>query len=81
MLLSIQAWPRDVAARGKGAQCTRTFREMHDASIIAHPVLRHRMVTTFHADSEQITTDDVIDMLLRKIPVELEKRARRLASD
>ena len=52
-----------------------------DVKAIAHPVLRHRMVTTFHADSEQITTDDVIDMLLRKVPVELEKRARRLAGD
>ena len=52
-----------------------------DIKAVAHPVLRHRMVTTFHADSEQITTDDVIDMLLRKIPVELEKRARRMAGE
>ena len=30
---------------------------------VAQPVLRHRIVTTFHADSEHVTTDDVIEML------------------
>ena len=48
-----------------------------DIKAVAHPVLRHRIVTTFHADSEGISPDDVISILLRKIPVEIEKRARR----
>ena len=48
-----------------------------DVKAVAHPVLRHRIVTTFHADSEGVSPDDVISMLLRKIPVEIEKRARR----
>ena len=48
-----------------------------DVKSVAHPVLRHRIVTTFHADSEGVTPDDVVSMLLRKIPVEIEKRARR----
>lgn len=48
-----------------------------DVKAVAHPVLRHRIVTTFHADSEGVTPDDVVSMLLRKIPVEIEKRARR----
>lgn len=50
-----------------------------DVKAVAHPVLRHRIVTTFHADSEHVTTDDVVDMLLKKIPVELEEKAKRLA--
>ncbi|MEE9141352.1 MAG: MoxR family ATPase [Gammaproteobacteria bacterium] len=50
-----------------------------DIRAIAHPVLRHRIVTTFHADSEGIAPDDVIDMLLKKVPVELDKRAQRIA--
>ncbi|MBM80630.1 MAG: AAA family ATPase [Planctomycetaceae bacterium] len=49
-----------------------------DIRAIAHPVLRHRIVTTFHADSEGITTDDVIDMLLKKIKVESQKNAERV---
>jgi len=46
-----------------------------DIKAIAHPVLRHRLVTTFQADSEGISTDDVVDMLLEKVQVELKQRA------
>ena len=45
-----------------------------DVKAVAHPVLRHRLVTTFQADSEGISTDDVISMLLKKVPVELHDR-------
>ena len=48
-----------------------------DVRAVLHPVLRHRIVTTFHADSEQVTTDNVIDMLLKRVPVELKQRARK----
>jgi MoxR-like ATPase len=50
-----------------------------DIKAVAHPVLRHRLVTTFHADSENITTDDVIDMLLERVPVELHNKGRQVA--
>ena len=46
-----------------------------DIKAVAHPVLRHRLVTTFLADSENITSDDLVDMLLQKVPVELAERA------
>lgn len=49
-----------------------------DVKAVAHPVLRHRIVTTFHADSEHVTADDVIDMLLKKIPVEAGERAKKM---
>jgi MoxR-like ATPase len=49
-----------------------------DIKAVAHPVLRHRIVTTFQADSENVSCDNVIDMLLRKIPDEVEKRAKRV---
>ncbi len=49
-----------------------------DIRAVALPVLRHRLVTTFQADSEGVTTDDIIAMLLKKVPVELEQRARRV---
>ena len=34
---------------------------------IAHPVLRHRIITTFNAESSGVTTDDVVDNLLSEI--------------
>ena len=46
-----------------------------DIKAIAHPVLRHRLVTTYQADSERISTDDVIDELLKRVPVDLAERA------
>ena len=50
-----------------------------DIRAVAHCVLRHRLVTTFQADSEGIAADDVISMLLKHVPVELHDRARRKA--
>jgi len=46
-----------------------------DVKAVAHPVLRHRLVTTFLADSENITSNDLVDMLLEAVPVELVERA------
>jgi MoxR-like ATPase len=42
-----------------------------DIKSVAHPVLRHRIVTTFQANSENMTPDRVIDMLLMKVPLPL----------
>ncbi len=50
-----------------------------DIKAVAHPVLRHRIVTTFQAHSEGISADRVIDMLLEKIPIEVQQRAAKLA--
>jgi MoxR-like ATPase len=50
-----------------------------DVQAVAHPVLRHRIVTTFQANSEGITPDDVITRLLEAVPVELQEKGRRLA--
>ncbi|MGD9853605.1 MAG: AAA family ATPase [Planctomycetaceae bacterium] len=49
-----------------------------DVKAVAHPVLRHRIVTTFQANSEGVAPDDVIDRLLADVPVELHQRARKL---
>jgi MoxR-like ATPase len=47
-----------------------------DIKAVAYPVLRHRIMTTFHADAEGITTDDIIKKLIETTPVPLE--AKRL---
>ena len=37
-----------------------------DIRALAHPVLRHRVLTNFRAESEGITTDSIIDELLTR---------------
>src|SRR4249919_1765249 len=40
-----------------------------DIRALAHPVLRHRVLTNFHAQSEGITSDALVDRLLEAVPV------------
>ena len=40
-----------------------------DIRALAHPVLRHRIITNFHAQSEAVTTDDIVDRLLEVVPL------------
>ena len=40
-----------------------------DIRAVAHPVLRHRVLLNFHAQSERVTNDQVIDQLLALVPV------------
>ena len=36
---------------------------------LANPVLRHRILTNFHAQSERVSTSQVIEQLLAAVPV------------
>ena len=49
-----------------------------DVRHVAGPVLRHRIVTTFHAEAEGIDPDKVIAHLLESITAPPEKAAARL---
>jgi MoxR-like ATPase len=40
-----------------------------DVRALAKPVLRHRVLLNFHAESERVTTDQVIDQLLEAVPL------------
>jgi MoxR-like ATPase len=40
-----------------------------DIREMAHPVLRHRVLTNFRAESEGVSTDVIIDELLQRVPV------------
>jgi MoxR-like ATPase len=40
-----------------------------DVRAMAHPVLRHRIITNFHAQSEGVTTDMLVDRLLEAVPL------------
>lgn len=39
-----------------------------DIRALAHPVMRHRILTNFHAESERVTSDQLIDQLLDAVP-------------
>ena len=40
-----------------------------DIAALARPVLRHRVLRNFHAESEKISSDQIIDRLLETVPV------------
>jgi MoxR-like ATPase len=46
-----------------------------DIREVAYPVLRHRLVTTFNADAEGITTDDIIGRLIKAVPLPQQEAA------
>ena len=40
-----------------------------DVRGLAHPVFRHRILRNFHAESEKVDTDSIVDQLLQAVPV------------
>ncbi len=40
-----------------------------DIRALAHPVMRHRILTNFHAESEGVTGGELVDRLLEAVPV------------
>jgi MoxR-like ATPase len=49
-----------------------------DIKEVAYPVLRHRLVTTFNADAEGITGDDIITKLIGAIPLPQDNAAAKI---
>jgi MoxR-like ATPase len=39
-----------------------------DLQALAAPILRHRVITNFYAESEQVTSDGVVARLLEAVP-------------
>lgn len=71
--LSWGAGPRAVqylilGAKTRALLYGRSHVSTEDIAALAKPVLRHRIVTNFTAESEGITTDDVIERLLQETP-------------
>lgn len=46
----------------------RTHVEPDDIYGVAHPVLRHRLITNFNAEADGITPDHLVDLLLENVP-------------
>ncbi|MFN4260333.1 MAG: AAA family ATPase [Gemmataceae bacterium] len=71
--LSWGAGPRAVqylilGAKARALLYGRSHVQCEDIQALAHPVLRHRILTNFTAASEGITSDVVIDKLLKETP-------------
>jgi MoxR-like ATPase len=47
----------------------RSHVSFEDVRALALPVLRHRILTNFHAQSERVSTGQVIEQLLAAVPV------------
>jgi MoxR-like ATPase len=57
-----------LAAKVRALLAGRTYVAIEDVRAVAHPVLRHRIITTYGAEAEGYTSDRLIDDLLKTIP-------------
>jgi MoxR-like ATPase len=58
-----------LGAKARALTVGRYNVNFEDVRALAQPVLRHRILTNFHAESEGITTGQLIDQLLEAVPV------------
>jgi MoxR-like ATPase len=57
-----------LAGKARALTSGRYHVSFEDIRALAHPVLRHRVLTNFHAQSEGVTSDQIIDKLLELVP-------------
>jgi MoxR-like ATPase len=58
-----------LGAKARALMSGRYHVNFEDIRSLARPVLRHRILKNFHAESERITTDYLVDQLLNSVPV------------
>jgi MoxR-like ATPase len=58
-----------LGAKARAITSGRYHVNFEDIRALAHPVMRHRVLTNFHAQSEGITSDTLVDRLLEAVPV------------
>ena len=56
-----------LGAKAHAALQGRNHVSIEDVRAIVHPVLRHRIVTNFSASAEGITSDIIIDRLVKEV--------------
>jgi MoxR-like ATPase len=57
-----------LGAKARAVMQGRYNVSVEDIRYLAHPVLRHRILTNFQAESEQITTDHIVTKLIEAVP-------------
>ena len=73
-LISIGVAPRATIYLGKAAKSiefskNRAYVIPEDIREIGAAILRHRIITTYEADAEEITTDEIISKIFDAIPI------------
>jgi MoxR-like ATPase len=58
-----------LGAKARALTLGRYHVRFDDIRDLAHPVLRHRILKNFHAESEQVSADMLVDELLKVVPV------------
>jgi MoxR-like ATPase len=56
-------------AKARALMHGRYHVSIKDIQALAKPILRHRIMTNFYAESERINSDAIIDRLLEAVPV------------
>ncbi len=64
-----------LGAKARAVLHGRYFATCEDIRAVAHPVLRHRILTNFNAEAEGIKPDDLIDRLIAAIPTDLYEKS------
>jgi MoxR-like ATPase len=59
----------NLAARGNALLHGRAYATPQDVKEVVHDVLRHRVLLTYEAEAEGVTSDKVIDSILAEVPV------------
>jgi MoxR-like ATPase len=58
-----------LGAKARALMSGRYHVSFDDVKALVHPVMRHRIIRNFHAESEKVTTDHIIDRLLEAVPL------------
>jgi MoxR-like ATPase len=58
-----------LGAKARALTSGRYHVSFEDIRAMSHPVLRHRVLVNFRAESEGVSTDSIIDELLDRVPV------------
>ncbi len=71
-----------LAGKARAILDGRTHVTPQDIQMVAHPVLRHRLIPNFAAEADGVRVDDLIDQLLEAVPLQSEDpiTARRMDS-
>jgi MoxR-like ATPase len=58
-----------VVAKARAFLNGRGFAAPEDVKALARDVLRHRLILTYEAEAQDITTEEIITQVLNKVPV------------
>jgi MoxR-like ATPase len=67
-----------LASKARALLHGRLHATTEDVRALALPVLRHRLLTTFHADADGVSADDIVAQLLAAVPPPQDKAVARV---